>query len=256
GTYVEETCNKTNSETSPTNRTPSSLENMMSYNGESLLVDSTNHVAEVASSIPVRPELYTQVKSNENINLRAILQNYAEGRLILKCVDNGEREVPEAYRQILVDKIVDFFVQNEQKLNVNAAETISNQIKTLYPDEIKEYYYVPQPGKAAKGKLLAKYYNQIRKLKAVGLVENKICRKKSGQSSKHISPSPMAEENSEIAKETLRFVQEGERWEEVQKLWVSCQNLRRAMLLQSNTGNVAEFIKEWPAFGRPLGYTL
>lgn len=63
--------------------------------------------------------------------------NYNEGKIILKLIDSNIKELPEAQRQILVDKIVDYFIQNDKKISVSLARTISNQILCLFPDELK-----------------------------------------------------------------------------------------------------------------------
>lgn len=42
----------------------------------------------------------------------------------------------------------------------------------------QEYYFAPQKNKAPKGKLLAKYYNNTRKLKSSGLLEGPLVKRK------------------------------------------------------------------------------
>lgn len=66
----------------------------------------------------------------------------------------------------------------------------------------------------------------------------------------------MAEEDAESIKQKLKYIQEGERWEEVKQLWKSSENYRRKMLIESDSENVSRFIDEWPAYKHPLGYTL
>ncbi|CAH0552629.1 unnamed protein product [Brassicogethes aeneus] len=215
------------------------------------------------AALSVNPEKETETfdpipstsrEASSVVDLKSILNNYAEGRAILQLCNKGKKEIPESHKQILVDKTVDYFIQNGLKLNVTASDTISQQIKKLFPDEVVEYYFAPQGGKAPKGKLLAKFYNQIRKLKTCGLVEAKLLKRKHSKSPSEPLPEP--EEDSENIKKRLKYAQEGERWEEIKTLWRSSQNYRKRMLLESNAENVVDFLKEWPAYKNPMGYTL
>ncbi|KAB0803134.1 hypothetical protein PPYR_00104 [Photinus pyralis] len=191
----------------------------------------------------------------EIINVEKILQNYAEGKTILKLIDGGVREIPMSQKQTVVDKIVDYFIQQNQKLNVSAAKTISIQINKLFPEETPEYYFAPQTGKAPKGKLLSKYYNQVRRLTDSGLLGKKV-KLRSSIKHRNIEELPAAEENCVTIKEKLKYVQEGERWEQLVVMWKSVQNYRRKMLLENQESSIVSFLNEWPAFKRPLGYTL
>ncbi|CAH0562788.1 unnamed protein product [Brassicogethes aeneus] len=102
----------------------------------------------------------------EVIQLRHILLKSNEGKILLG-ISNQKGNLNDGQRQILVDRVVDFFIQENKTLNVPMGENLSNQILQLFPSEIKEYYHAAQKGKAPKGKLVAKFYNQQRKLKEV-----------------------------------------------------------------------------------------
>lgn len=71
---------------------------------------------------------------DSQISLNTILNSYTEGKVLLK-LHKIKTELPELSKQVLVDKIVDYFIQKGHKLNVPAAETITQQIKRLFPDE-------------------------------------------------------------------------------------------------------------------------
>ncbi|KAG5900393.1 hypothetical protein JTB14_033841 [Gonioctena quinquepunctata] len=177
--------------------------------------------------------------SYEPTDLRNILSKYAEGKHVLKMAELKHTELPSALRQIVVDKIVDYFLQIGKTLNVAAGSTLARQIKRMFPGEIEEYYFAPQPGRAPKGKLVAKFYNQLRKLKISGLVSSRN-KKKIAQT--EIEPIP--EVNSVEIKQKLKSIQVNDRMEE------------RKLFLEYKSLNLSSFFVEWPGYRQPTGYTL
>ncbi|KAG5862921.1 hypothetical protein JTB14_019735 [Gonioctena quinquepunctata] len=196
-------------------------------------------------------------------DLKSVLNKYNEGKSILKLIDLNIKalevllikELPEAQQQILVDKIVDYFIQNDKKISVSLARIITDQILCLFLDEPREYYFAPQTNESPKGKLLAKYYNHMRKLKSIGLIEAPLVTKRKLQDSE---PSDLLgpEEDAIGKKERLKYMQEYERWDEVKLLWKKCQNFRRKLLVEDESTNIINILTEWPCYKHPMGSTL
>lgn len=214
----------------------------------------TQKTSQMVKKHPELNHLASTESDKENIielfDLRSVLSKYNEGKAILKLMDLDVKELPEPQRQILVYKIIDYFIQSNQKISVSLAKTISDQILCLFPDEFREYYFAPQTNKSPKGKLLAKYYNQMRKLKSIGLIEALLIRKRKCETSK---PDLEPEENAFNTKEKLKFMQEYERWDEIKILWKSCGNFRRNFLLDDESENITIILTEWPLYKHPMG---
>lgn len=65
------------------------------------------------------------------------------------------------------------------------------------------------------------------------------------------------EEEGVAIKNKLKYMQEGDRWEQVEQLWRNSVNFRRNMLLTNVDTHVSNFIDlEWPSYKHSLGYTL
>lgn len=114
-----------------------------------------------------------------------------EGRNLLQLRES-KSPLSESNSRILIEKIVDFFIQKEINLSVDLADDDADQIIINFPQEAKvniqflycfsvyifyyyyslqQTYFLRRKGKAPKGRLYDKYCNRKKLLKNANIVQ-------------------------------------------------------------------------------------
>lgn len=158
----------------------------------------------------------------------------------------------KAQRQLLVDSIVNFYINKNISLSIKKCGLLTNEIISLFPEETAVFYFLKQYKKSPKGKLYSKYHNNLKKLKKCGLIKSN----KVESSVSNIQSSSLLDierEHGETTRCKLRFMKEADDWETVKNLWNATTKYRKEHLTNYNT---IEVFNKWPAYSWTSGYEL
>ncbi|XP_050066645.1 uncharacterized protein LOC126555811 [Aphis gossypii] len=106
-------------------------------------------------------------------DLNDILIKSTQGSMIIDYYYK-QKKLNESSRSLLVEIIINDLIKKNRTMTIDLADNISNAIVKSFPTEIKDVYFLKDFScKAPKGKVYAKYFNTMKRLKDVGLKSTK-----------------------------------------------------------------------------------
>ncbi|KAE9522651.1 hypothetical protein AGLY_016956 [Aphis glycines] len=154
--------------------------------------------------------------------------------------------------------IIDYYYKQKKTMTIDLADNISNAIVKSFPTEIKDVYFLKDFScKAPKGKVYAKYFNTMKRLKDVGLKSTKkifedksiLSRSSQDQMDFYLNEN----ESGSVELTNILINDEDLSWPEIETIWRKTVNFRLKFIKENNTSSI---FKKWVHYTKPLGYKL
>ncbi|KAL5237576.1 hypothetical protein ACI65C_004986 [Semiaphis heraclei] len=213
--------------------------------------------SKIVAETPVQNLTLQSTKPLESgFDLNEILIKSTQGAMIIDYY-HKQKKLNESSRSLLVEIIINDLIKKNRTMTIDLANSISNAIVKSFPTEIKDVYFLKDFScKAPKGKVYAKYFNTMKRLKDVGLKStNKIFENKNILSrSQDKLDCYLNEIESESIELTATLINDGDlSWPEVETIWKQTVNYRLQFIKENNTSSI---FKKWIHYTKPLGYKL
>ncbi|KAM7350821.1 uncharacterized protein ACRADG_009264 isoform 2-T2 [Cochliomyia hominivorax] len=176
-------------------------------------------------------------------SLHLILEQSLKGKTLLNFIKNN-CNLTDSLRADLINIILEDIFYHDLKLAPKDIPFVVNEILEIFPNEIREYYFVQRKGKTnPSGKLWDKYVNQRAK-RARFLIKPK----------EHMEMLDSRSQDEEIAKfdESVllsiksSLANDVSNWDDVKDKWERTFKLRQKQLKSSE--EIYRFLSEWPLY--------
>ncbi|KAK4881552.1 hypothetical protein RN001_004871 [Aquatica leii] len=102
----------------------------------------------------------TDNNQQSRVTLLKILNYSVHGRNVLEHYKKNSRITNDNVRKLLLDAIVDYYLQQKLELTTQDCDNLSNEIVNSFNGETKEYYYSHRKNSCPRGKLYNKFHNK------------------------------------------------------------------------------------------------
>ncbi|XP_066595383.1 uncharacterized protein [Prorops nasuta] len=196
-------------------------------------------------------------------NIKELLKKTSEGRIILSYYKTN-KILDRKTRNILVETVISTIINDLQgRLKNSDFQQLAREIITLFPTENPDTYYIaPIPKKlsktkksvTARGKLVDKYRNKLRKYKVLsGETEESGTFNDASINEEELECDNV---NREVEESIFWLKKNQAPWELVLKHWNTTKSFRQKKIRNSENAKINDIIEEWNILRHPNGYQL